>query len=193
MRPGEVCAMRAIDLETSGRVWIYRPAHHKTTWREKNRDILLGPKAQAIIRPWLRTDTQAFLFSPAEARQWQHAQMRQARKSKVQPSQLCRKKKELERKPGDHYDTASYRRAIWYGCKKADRLAHQQSQEAPKEQVLVPTWHPNQLRHNAATELRRQFGIEVARIILGHSTAFTTEIYAEKDRQAAQEVIAKIG
>jgi hypothetical protein len=39
----------------------------------------------------------------------------------------------------------------------------------------------------------RRHGIELARIILGHSTAFTTEIYAEQDRTAAVEVIAKIG
>jgi integrase len=53
--------------------------------------------------------------------------------------------------------------------------------------------HPHQLRHNAATNLRKQHGIELARIILGHSTAFTTEIYAEQDRAAAVEVVAKIG
>lgn len=54
-------------------------------------------------------------------------------------------------------------------------------------------WHPHQLRHNAATNLRKEFGVEVARIILGHATAFTTEIYAEVDRQQAMDVIGKIG
>jgi hypothetical protein len=55
------------------------------------------------------------------------------------------------------------------------------------------SWHPNQLRHNAATRLRKEFGVELARIILGHATAFTTEIYAEADRAQAMEVIAKVG
>jgi hypothetical protein len=36
-------------------------------------------------------------------------------------------------------------------------------------------------------------GIEVARIILGHSTAFTTEIYAEADKAKAADVMAKMG
>jgi site-specific recombinase XerD len=49
------------------------------------------------------------------------------------------------------------------------------------------------LRHNAATNLRKEFGVELARIILGHATAFTTEIYAEADRMQAMEVIGKVG
>jgi integrase len=30
MRPGEVCAMRAIDIDMTGPVWLYRPGRHKT-------------------------------------------------------------------------------------------------------------------------------------------------------------------
>jgi len=49
------------------------------------------------------------------------------------------------------------------------------------------------LRHNAATTLRKEYGIELARIILGHASGFTTEIYAEADRRQAIDVVAKIG
>ncbi|MGB2820917.1 MAG: tyrosine-type recombinase/integrase, partial [Phycisphaerae bacterium] len=54
-------------------------------------------------------------------------------------------------------------------------------------------WHPHQLRHNAATELRKEFGIEAARIILGHRSAAITEVYAEKDEQQAIEAVTKVG
>jgi integrase len=54
-------------------------------------------------------------------------------------------------------------------------------------------WHPHQLRHNAATELRKEFGIEAARIILVHHSAEITEVYAEKDEQQAIEAIMKVG
>ena len=54
-------------------------------------------------------------------------------------------------------------------------------------------WHPHQLRHNAATELRKEFGIEAARIILGHHSTAVTEIYAEKDEQEAIAAIMKVG
>jgi len=54
-------------------------------------------------------------------------------------------------------------------------------------------WHPHQLRHNAATFLRKEFGIETARIILGHRSAVITEVYAEQDQQKALEVIMRVG
>ena len=54
-------------------------------------------------------------------------------------------------------------------------------------------WHPNQLRHTAATRIRAAYGIELARIILGHSSAVTSEIYAEIDREKAKEVMEKMG
>jgi integrase len=66
-RPGEVCAMRTCDLDTSGRVWIYRPGFHKTEHLGRRREIYLGPRAQEVLNPWLRLDTQAYLFQPIEA------------------------------------------------------------------------------------------------------------------------------
>ena len=66
----------------------------------------------------------------------------------------------------------------------------------PKKGVNIAhgvAWHPHQLRHNAATMLRKEFGLEVARIILGHRSPAITEAYAEMDHQKAIEVIARIG
>ncbi|HBR19719.1 MAG TPA: hypothetical protein DD726_05825 [Phycisphaerales bacterium] len=54
-------------------------------------------------------------------------------------------------------------------------------------------WHPHQLRHNAATSLRKEFGLETARIILGHRSAAITEVYAELDQQKAMEAIVRVG
>jgi integrase len=53
MRPGEVCQMRACDLDTSGEVWLYRPASHKTQHRGKARVVALGPCAQGVLLPFL--------------------------------------------------------------------------------------------------------------------------------------------
>lgn len=52
---------------------------------------------------------------------------------------------------------------------------------------------PHRLRHNAATFLRREFGIEVARSILGHSSAVTTLIYAGENEQQIVRAMAKVG
>ncbi len=56
-----------------------------------------------------------------------------------------------------------------------------------------PGMGPEPLRHNAATFLRKEFGIEAARVILGHTSAAVTEIYAEMDRQRAAEIMSIVG
>jgi integrase len=63
MRSGEICIMRAIDIDTTGSVWLYKPAHHKTAHRGLNRIVPLGPKAQEIVKRNLKTDLYAYLFS----------------------------------------------------------------------------------------------------------------------------------
>ena len=57
----------------------------------------------------------------------------------------------------------------------------------------VHRWSPNQLRHTKGTELRQRYGIEAARIVLGHSNTKTTEIYAERDLKKAKEIMQQIG
>lgn len=178
MRPGEVCIIRAADLDTSGKVWLYRPERFKTEHLDNSREVCIGPKAQAILKPWLSTDLQAYLFSPSEAEAQRNATRRQERTTPMTPSQANRKPKARpKRRAGSRYSPVSYRRAIQRACEKAK----------------VPAWHPHRLRHNAATTLRREYGIEVARVILGHGTLNTTEIYAEADRTKAAEVMRKIG
>ena len=54
-------------------------------------------------------------------------------------------------------------------------------------------WSPNQLRHTAATEIRREFGLEGAQVALGHASADVTQIYAERDHELARQVAAKLG
>jgi integrase len=177
MRPGEVCSMRSGDLETSATVWFYRPDSHKMEHRGRDRVIVLGPRAQEVIRPWLRSESELALFSPREATEERRAEARRRRKTKVQPSQECRAKRKPRRGAGMCYTPMTYRNAVAYGCTRAN----------------VPHWHPNQLRHNAATLLRRDFGLDTARAVLGHSSTAVTELYAELDRSKAAEAMERIG
>ena len=58
----------------------------------------------------------------------------------------------------------------------------------------VPEWTPHRLRHNAATNLRREHGIDIAQTVLGHRLGSgITELYAEANVAKAKDVIAKIG
>ncbi len=54
-------------------------------------------------------------------------------------------------------------------------------------------WTPNQLRHKAGTEIRRQYGLEAAQVTLGHARADVTQVYAERDYELARKVMRKIG
>ena len=67
MRPAEVLAMTRRQLDTSGETWLYKLARHKGTWRGKERIVALGPKAQAVLRPLLRLEPDAPLFSARTA------------------------------------------------------------------------------------------------------------------------------
>jgi site-specific recombinase XerC len=57
----------------------------------------------------------------------------------------------------------------------------------------VPRWSPNRLRHSAATELRSKYGLEAAQVILGHSQADVTQIYAERDLAKAAAIMREVG
>jgi site-specific recombinase XerC len=54
-------------------------------------------------------------------------------------------------------------------------------------------WGPNRLRHRAASFLRKEFGLEAARVILGHTSSAVTEIYAEMDQKKAAEIMGAVG
>ncbi|WP_261342182.1 tyrosine-type recombinase/integrase [Pseudobythopirellula maris] len=75
------------------------------------------------------------------------------------------------------YNVNAYRIAIHRACEKAGHAK----------------WSPNQLRHSAATEVRKQFGLEAAQVICGHQSADVTQIYAERDVSLAKEVARKVG
>lgn len=126
-------------------------------------------------------------------------------------------------KPDDRYTVASYRRAITRACEQAFPLPEHLQRGMEKRMIRGKLrerlesektwlarlsvaekaelrawrrtfcWHPHQLRHNAATTLRKEFGIEAAKVILGHRSISMTAHYAEQDHAKAIEVIAKVG
>jgi integrase len=52
-RSGELLILRGGDLDTTGKIWTYTPAGHKTAYRDHQRVIYVGPRAQQIVRPFL--------------------------------------------------------------------------------------------------------------------------------------------
>jgi integrase len=201
MRCGEACVMRACDIDMSGTVWLYRPTGHKTAHHGHGRIIALGPKAQAVVKEFLTLDTQAYLFSPERSQEERYAIMRANRKTPVQPSQQRRRKRKPRRQPGARYTTMAVDHAI---CQAIERANTERSCDACKplppaercsecQAKAIPHWHPHQLRHAKATEIRREYGLDVARVVLGHRSPQITELYAEIDTAKAAAVMEKLG
>lgn len=194
MRPGEVTIMRPQDIDRSSDPWIYRPSAHKTAYLGVEKEVPLGPRAQEILQPFLERPAESFLFSPIEAESWRNENRAIARnpnrKTKVYPCELRarerrkqRSRKRVSKRPKrEHFDTDSYRRAISYGVAKAARAG-----------VQLSTWHPHQLRHTRATEIRRRYGVEGAQVVLGHTRADVTQIYAERNFSLAARIAKETG
>jgi integrase len=235
MRPGEACAMRGTDIDTTGKLWTYKPAKHKTEHHGYERTVYLGQRAQAIVKPFLKPDLHAYLFSPAEAEAERRAKLHAQRVAEGTPLSCGNRpgsnvKRKPGRKPRDCYSENSYRRAIDYACEKAFPLPADLERQRVKGAKWQQTradgetstalrwetrkewktrlgerwgevdawrnahhWHPHQLRHNAATRLRKEYGLEAAQVILGHATIEVTELYAEKNVEAAMRIMGEVG
>lgn len=196
MRPDEVCSLRTGDLDTSGEVWLYYPLSHKTDHHGKTRIVAIGPEAKKVLKPWLSNKLNACVFRPNRV-------------------------PKADRDAGPHYTTDSYRRAIHRACDRAfpppKRLQRQYVEANGRKKWRLQTeaewraalgekawaeleqwredhrWSPNQLRHAKATELRKRYGLEVARLALGHSSADMTAVYAERDLERLVEIAKESG
>jgi integrase len=178
-RPEEITLIRPCDIrEREGSVWEYVPMSHKTEHHERQRRICIGQQAQEILLPWLDRSGEMYCFSPKEARAAFDAERKRKRQTPRTPSSRARQRKRKPRKqPGIRYTTKSYGYSIRKACKKAG----------------VPQWCPLQLRHSRGTEIRKEFGLEACQVILGHSKADVTQIYAERDFDLAKRVTQKMG
>lgn len=101
-RPGEVCRMRRLEIDTDGRArigkhtlqlegWVFAPGWHKNKRRGKPLYYVLGPKARDVLRPFLEVSLEGYCFPPDRR----------------------------TRSPGQRYTTASYGRAVRRACKRA--------------------------------------------------------------------------
>ena len=79
------------------------------------------------------------------------------------------------------------------GGKDAIARRRDLSVDAVKKWDQEHRWSPNQLRHAFATEVRRIHGLEASQVLLGHSGADITQIYAERDERLGMELAKKIG
>lgn len=216
MRPAELCIMRPCDLDRSGDVWTYQPESHKCEHHDQLRTVFIGPQAQGILLRYLARDAAMYCFRPVDSEAKRRAEQHAARKTPLgygnRPGR--NRKRRPKRAPSECYTTDTYRRAIERACDRRAMIAAAPYPFAPLKGESVSRWYkrltgvskeiltehlkkfrwsPNRLRHAAATEIRRKFGLEAAQILLGHAKADTTQIYAERDLAKGVEIARKIG
>lgn len=171
-RACEILNLTPAMIDRSGKVWTVALSKHKTAHHGKERYLYFGGRAQEVLRKFMLRDSNATLFDPREAMRQRYASCATHRRADQKPNERM-----TDRTLGDRYTTEGYGRALRFACHKAG----------------IPAWHSHQLRHSAATLIRKEFGLEAARVILGHSGLKITEVYAEIDRDKAIEVMAQIG
>ncbi len=221
-RPGEIVGLRGrdIDRDAGTGLLVARLNKHKTAHLGRERLVYFGPEAEAVLEPFLsgREPSQP-LFSPAEAEAERRARQHAERKTPLSCGNRpgTNRVEAPDRKPSDTYTVSSYRRAIQYACDRAfpppehlrprtlgggrgetqsefiARLAEGERCEL-SEWRRSHRWHPHQLRHNAATRIRREFGLEAAQLVLGHSSAAITDaVYAERDATKVVQAMQRLG
>jgi integrase len=217
MRPGEVCDMRGLDIDVSAKMWVYKPHKHKSQHLDHDRIIYLGKRAQAVLQPFLRPNLNEQLFSPAEAEAERRDRLHAQRETPAHQGNVLGSNRVAmpKRRPQEFYTVDAYRRAIARACEQAfempAELREPRGKKAKKADQSTPAdvkrdrrqkrdkwradhiWHPHQLRHSAGTRFRRDYGIDIANVLLGHSTLTATQIYAEQDLKKAEAVMAEVG
>jgi len=179
-RPGEARRLRPCDIDTASApnrqgVWLWTPYRYKTKWRKNHlpRVIAIGPKAQAILAPWLARlsrSPESHVFSPKFSARRASGGSKRA----TSATPLVRVKQRLV---NDVYSKDSLNQAIERGCARA----------------RVKKWTANQLRHNKLTEVRANVSVDAAQAIGGHANINQTEHYAHVQLTKAVDAAARFG
>ena len=175
-RPGELVNLTPIDLgDMTENVWLVRLRRHKTKHKGKVRTLPFGPRAQRVLRLFLRPgiDVTAPLFSPRDA----FAERKRVGAAGSRREDQKPNPRKTGRVVGAAYTSASYGRAIADACKRAG----------------VERWTPYQLRHTHAVAIRERFGLDAAQAVLGHSSARMSEHYAKLTERTLVHVMEAAG
>lgn len=176
-------------LDTSKDPWEYRPVSHKTAQLGKGRVIFIGPKAQDALRPYLIRPDDQHCFRPVDSETKRRRALNDARKTPLSCGNKpgSNRRRRPAHQPGEAYQKDALNRAV---RRAVDKLNEERKCNGLEP---IPRWTPYQLRHAWGTRVRKDFGLEHAQCVLGHSQAKVTEIYAARDQEKAREAIRRIG
>ncbi len=98
-----------------------------------------------------------------------------------------------KRKPGERYDTPSYRQAIQRACDRAFPPPPDLDPDELRAWRKRHRWSPNQLRHRRSTTVGERYGLQAAQVLLGHRSVRTTENYVHHGGKAIHDLVKRIG
>ena len=187
MRPGEVCRMRPLDiLHDDPDCWLYVPGRdvslmgdHKTAYLQRVRAIPLTSRSQVILERWIDDfESGDHIFQPAVAVRAMYEERFAGRKTPMgQGNRVGTNRKAHPMiKPGDLYNASSFNNAVKRGCKRAG----------------VERFTPYDLRRSAATRVRATLSKEAAKLLLGHVSTDTTDIYLLEEVQESMKVAKQL-
>lgn len=194
-RPSEILTMRTgdIDRTTDPACWRYRPRRHKNSHRKQTRVICLGPKAQAVLAPWLKTDPEAYIFQPREA----VAALLQIRKTPHRSDHQRAKAAASKRRTAEAQRRAKTGRSRPVNSRNAGEVYdHRRISNAVRRACLthgIEPWTPYQMRHSMATRVEQSIDFDTARKVLGKKSVADTARYVHADERAAAEAMKRIG
>lgn len=162
-RSDSLCNATPEQFRIDDGVLLWNPKH-KTDYLGKEVIIPIGPQCRELLDPLLDRAPDAFLFNPRDGRNGSNWRYR------------------------DQYDAGSYRQAVRRA--QAEAVA-----DAAEKGIKLEftAWTPHQMRHSKGTLIRKRYGIEAARIMLGHASADVTAIYAERDLELAKKIAHETG
>ena len=185
MRPCEMCALRWSLIDQTQTPWVYHvpPEANKNEWRGElgqPRVVCIGPKARAILER--HRGGGDVPFSPLRAMaEYIAAHAAESAHPLSEEAKARRRAAHVPRVLGERWTTDAYSKTIAAACRKAG----------------IPSWGANRLRHTFGTEVRRAFGLDAAKAVLGHTDGgCITDVYTfdavadETVRRAAPAVEA---
>lgn len=186
-RCGEAVQLASRYVDRTKEVWEFRPPKHKGEWRGHVRVVLIGPKAQAALLPFVRDEPDRAWFRPCDVVEAMHAENRRkhalARLAKGQPIWPAhmdrvrgKRKGEAARVvPGDEYSSNAIGHALRRACDAAG----------------IARFGPHALRHAAASRIYAELGEEAAVATIGHGSPMISRRYTTAAREALAVECAK--
>jgi hypothetical protein len=174
VRVGSTC--RLADQETLARL-IREGKHISFDSETVSRSSSLSQgKIQRFLEDF---DSKVFIFSPAVSVQELIEKKSEQRKIPMSWGNKpgSNKKEHPMIKPGEKYDHNTLRKACQRACTRAG----------------VDTFTPYDLRRSLATRTRANLGKEAAKVLLGHTSTVTTDIYLLDEVQEAMKVAKALG